>query len=181
MTPEELEAELAEVKAQLANLQAIVDDQAVPVGKITNIQDSLDELANRINAVLPPDDPDAEFYAVQPSALFWRLRGEERAEVIADLREWVGEVYRENFGYVSAKLPDCWTEHNLILTVVDILKELHSVLYLRPRTTTRQLMTQADFFTRYLVPLAEMGAAEAKNCEHSRAKLTRSIGGVNVA
>lgn len=181
MTDAQMQADLDEVKAQLAALQAIVDGQAVNVGRITNIQEALDELTIRFNAVIPPDDPDAEFYAVQPNALFWRLRGEERAEVIADLREWVGEVYSENFGYVSAKLPDCWTDHNLILTVVDILKELHSVLYLRPRTTARQLMSQADFFTRYLVPLAEMASADAKNCSHARAKLAGSIAGVNVA
>ena len=81
---------------------------------------------SRFDLMFPPEDPDSVYYRIEANPLFWRLRGEERDEVIADLRQWVGEVYSENFGYVSAKLPDCWTEHNLILTVVDILKELHS-------------------------------------------------------
>ena len=166
-----MQADLAELREQVENDQA-----QCAVGKISNLRMRWMNFS-RVQPVFPPEDPDAESLPVQPNALFWRLRGEERDEVIADLRQWVGEVYRENFGYVSAKLPDCWTEHNLILTVVDILKELHQLLYLRPRTTARQLMSQADFFTRYLVPLAEMASADAKNCSHARAKLAGSIAG----
>lgn len=169
---ERVQADLAELREQIENIQ--MNAQRA----VGNLAETLQELQDRFDLMFPPEDPDSVYYRIEASPLFWRLRGEERDEVIADLRQWVGEVYSENFGYVSAKLPDCWTEHNLILTVVDILKELHSVLYLRPRTTARQLMSQADFFTRYLVPLAEMASADAKNCSHARAKLAGSIGGV---
>jgi hypothetical protein len=173
----QLQAEVENIKAQLANLQAIVDEHSAGVGRIANLSESLDELIVRFNELFPPDDPDAEYYRIEPSPLFWRLRDEERGLVIADLRQWVGEVYRENFGHLAAHLPECWTEHNLILTITDIIKELHSVLYLRPRSTQRQVTNQAELFSRFVPALVALASAEAKNCEHSRSRLNRQFGG----
>src|SRR5690348_11550571 len=112
----QLLADVESLKAQLASLQAIVDGHTAGMATIANLSESLDELIARFNELFPPDDPDAGYYRIEPSPLFWRLSGEERDLVIADLRQWVGEVYRENFGHLAAYLPECWAEHNLTLT-----------------------------------------------------------------
>lgn len=174
----QLHAEVGDLKAQLASLQTTVDGQAADVGRVGNLSETLDELVNRFNDLFPPEDPDANYYRIEPSPLFWRLRGEERDVAIAGLREWVGEVYQENFGHLAGQLPECWIQHNLVLTIIDIVKQLHSVLYLRPRSTQRQVTAQAELFSRFVPALVALASAEARTCQHSRDRLARGIGSV---
>jgi hypothetical protein len=52
----------------------------------------------------------------------WLLDGEKRAEAIDRLVAWVDQVFRPGFG-----------QRPLCLFILDWLRELHLVLYMRPR------------------------------------------------
>jgi len=139
----------------------------------------LAELAERVQAVedLLFAEPDRAGYTPIPAPRWWLLDGDERAEAIARLAAWVDEVYRPSYGHVARLLPACWADHPLCLFVLDFLCELHSVLYLRDRRGASTLAGQAEWHIRHLPAAADLMAAEAKGCEHTRtAHLTRAAG-----
>lgn len=132
----------------------------------------LADLAGRIQALenLLASQPDHASYTPIPAPRWWLLAGEKRAEAVARLAAWVDQVYRPSYGHLAALLPECWAEHNLCVFVLDWLCELHSVLYLRARRPASVLAGQAEWTIRQLPAAADLMAAEARGCDHARAR-----------
>jgi hypothetical protein len=98
---------------------------------------------------------------------WWAVRGEEREKAVARLRAWATQVYLPGYGHVSARLGACWPEHDLCLYGLDLLCELHSVLYLRESRSAAIVSAQAEFQARILPALAEQLAVETTRCVHA--------------
>jgi type IV secretory pathway TraG/TraD family ATPase VirD4 len=80
----------------------------------------------------------------------------------------VRDVYLPAFGHLAHKLPACWDQHILCLTVLDVASELHSVLYLQATRNQGLLAGQAELLTRLLPALATLMAAEGARCQHTQ-------------
>jgi hypothetical protein len=102
-----------------------------------------------------------------PSPKFWKLHGEERAAAFERLRAWVDQVYRPGYGILSARLADCWAEHQICLYALDLLSEIWSVLHLNEKRTPLTLAGQADWQTRVMPAIADQLAAETRSCNHA--------------
>jgi hypothetical protein len=72
------------------------------------------------------------------------------------------------FGHLAHKLPACWDQHTLCLTILDVASELHSVLYLQATRNQGLLAGQAELLTRLMPALAALVAAEAARCQHTQ-------------
>jgi hypothetical protein len=137
----------------------------------------LAELSSRVQVLedLLAGEPDLAGYRPAAAPKWWLLEGEERAKAIARLAAWVEQVYRPSYGHLAARLPACWAEHDLCLYVLDWLAELWSVLYLRARRSPSTLAGQAEWTIRQLPSAADLMAAEAKACEHARARISGAV------
>ena len=174
----ELGEALAGVDARLGELATVVRGvrgtqaaQGELLEGLAQIRADLASLARRFNAVFPPDRNDgSEFYDPPPSVRPWELDDEARAQVINYLAEWVDKIYRPAFGHIAAKLPPCWNEHWLCITVIDVLSELHKVLWMQPVRLAGTLSGQAEFLTRLAPALADLMAKERKGCVHELAE-----------
>ena len=103
----------------------------------------------------------------------WRqLAGRDREQAITDLRAWVEEVYRPGYGRLAGTLGPCWEQHALCLYALDVLAELHQVLYQPGERSPAVLSAQAEYQARVLPVLAEQMNAETSRCQHSRERLT---------
>ena len=139
---------------------------------LAQIRADLASLRARFNAVFPPERNDgSQFYDPPPSIRPWELDDAGIAEVINYLGDWVDKIYRPAFGHIAARLPPCWNQHWLCITVIDVLSELHKVLWMQPVRLAGTLSGQAEFLTRLAPALAELMAAERKGCEHELAEM----------
>jgi len=178
----ELGEALAAVDGRLGELAIVVRGvrgtqaaQGELLEGLARIRADLASLARRFNAVFPPERNDgSEFYDPPPSVRPWELDDAGRAQVINYLAGWVDNVYRPAFGHIAARLPPCWNEHWLCITVLDVLSELHKVLWMQPVRLAGTLSGQAEFLTRLAPALAELMAAERKGCEHELAETEQS-------
>lgn len=107
-----------------------------------------------------------------PARRWWKLAGKDRAQAIADLREWVDAVYRPGYGQLAGSLGACWDEHVLCLYALDILAELWFLLYQPGQRDAAVLSGQAEYQARILPALAEQMATETSRCRHARERLT---------
>jgi hypothetical protein len=170
----EIDAGLAHAEGKLGELQTVLVGVRGTLAAQGEILDGLAEvkaevasLRGRVNLVFPPERNDgSEFYDPPPSVRIWQLKGEDRTKVIVYLSEWVDKVFAPTFGHIARKIPPCWNEHPLCITVVDVLCELHKVLWCQPVRLAGTLSGQAEFLTRLAPALAELMAAERKGCEH---------------
>jgi len=80
----------------------------------------------------------------------------------------VQQVYQPGYGHLAATLGPCWEAHDLCLYGLDILADLWSVLYLRPRRTPGVLSAQAEYQARILPSLADQLRLETSHCGHPR-------------
>ena len=143
-------------------------------GQMAALTSQLAALAARIDqqlatAAAQPDEQaagDAEAEGPAASRRWWRLQGQDRAEAIEALRQWVQQVYRPGYGQFAAALAPCWDEHPLCLYAIDILAGLWSVLYLPERRNPAILSAQAEYQARILPALAEQMTAETTRCPH---------------
>jgi len=172
---------LAEVGEGLARVELTLTDLSTAVRGIRGTQAAQGELLEglaevkadvaslqrRVDAVFPPERSDgSKFYDPPPSVRIWELDADERAEVVAYLAKWVNGVWKPTFGHLSRKLPACWAEHWLCITIIDVLSELHKVLWMQPVRLAGTLSGQAEFITRLAPALADLMAREREGCQH---------------
>ena len=103
-----------------------------------------------------------------PTPRWHDLAGEDRAQAIGRLRDWVARVYAPVYGHLAAGLGPCWAEHPLALQMLDHLSETWAVLYARPTRTQRILSAQLEFQLRYVPAAAELLRTETHGCGHTR-------------
>jgi hypothetical protein len=128
-----------------------------------------DELGARLETLdkLLVGEPDRAGYTPIPAPRWWMLQTSSRGEAIEKLAAWVDQVYARSYGHLARMLGACWPEHDLCLFVLDVVSELHCVLYLRGARTARTLSDQAEFHLRILPAAAELMKAETTRCEHA--------------
>jgi hypothetical protein len=143
-------------------------------GDETMVSLQVTELAQRVSALekLLLGEPERAGYTPQPSPRFWLLEGDERLAAIGRLKSWTSTVYVPGYGYLAAKLLPCWTQHNLCLTVLDWLSEMHAVLYIRATRPAKVLDKQAEYTLRFLPAAVELMAAELSGCQHGHMGVT---------
>jgi hypothetical protein len=165
-----VDGRLGELQTVLVGVRGTQAAQGELLDTLEEIRRDVASLRNRVNAAFPPERNDgSEFYDPPPSIRIWELDNAGRAEAINYLADWVDTIYRPTFGHIAAKLPACWNEHWLCITVIDVLSELHRVLWMQPVRLSGNLSGQAEFLTRLAPALAEVMAAERKGCPHELA------------
>ena len=123
-------------------------------------------------------------YQPAPAPQWWRLTGDERDQVLVRLRWWVGVVFRPGYGHLATQLADCWAQHDLCLYLLDLLSQLHTLLYqAEPGPGSEQegellqrpagvLTSAAEWHLRLLPAAVTLMKAETKGCPHQRAQVT---------
>jgi hypothetical protein len=158
---------LARVNQLAAQIEAAGGVVAAQAEELQAVRQVLDELRGQGG----PDDAD-EGYSPSPAPRWWLLAGDERAEAVDKLRDWVTEIYVPGYGSLADRLPSCWAQHPLCLFALDWLSEMFLTLYLQPERSARMLAAQAEWQTRLLPAAVDQMAAECRECTHAPAELT---------
>jgi hypothetical protein len=125
----------------------------------------IEALSQLVATVVPPDDDAGPGYKPRPPVHWWKISGGERRKAVDRLAAWVEQVYRPHYGHLATGLGACWQDHPLCLVGLDIVSELHSVLYFNKRTASL-LSAQAEYTTRIVPAFAEQFRAETSKCTH---------------
>jgi hypothetical protein len=134
--------------------------------KIADIGALLAQMSARLRELADDGTPakgTADRYRVNPAPPWWQPGHERCAETVSRLRDWVEEVYRPGFGYLGARLGDCWDRHPLCVAYLDTLHEAWCLLYI-PSRDPKMVFAQLDWLTRPLLQAAEVMAAETSPC-----------------
>ena len=150
--------QLADIALQLAGLSAGLTGQAEALG---GIRAQLDALAGQ------DSEPEGKGYTPGPALRWWLLDDGEKAAAVRRLKGWVEVVYRPVYGHQAGKLPVCWPQHPLAVITLDWLSELHSVLYLQPKRSARDLASAAEWQLRLLPGAMDQIVQDAKGCGHA--------------
>ena len=133
---------------------------------IAKHEEALTELRELVIGLLP--DNAGQGYKPIPTPRWHKLTGQERADAIERLHDWVRLVYEPVYGHLAAGLGPCWPEHPLALMVLDHMSETWAVLYTGPTRTQRILSAQLEFQLRYVPAAAELLRAETRVCVRHR-------------
>ena len=140
----------------VADLRTLVEQQ----GQL------IDALNKMVAGLVPPDEDGGPGYRPRPPVHWWKLTGDQRQKAVDHLAGWVEQVYRPYYGHLATGLGACWQDHPLCLVGLDIVSELHSVLYFQPKRMAAMLSAQAEYTTRILPAFAEQFRAETSRCTH---------------
>lgn len=156
-----------------ANLQQCEMATEGLAGAITDVRTLVEQqgqlieaLSQLVTGLVPPDDDAGPGYKPRPPVHWWKLKGDERAKAVAHLAAWVEQIYRPYYGRLATGLGTCWQDHPLCLVGLDVVSELHSVLYFQPKRTASLLSAQAEYTTRILPAFGEQFRAETSKCTH---------------
>jgi len=133
---------------------------------IAQHEDALSELRELVTGLRP--DSTGPGYQPIPTPRWHNLTGQERADAIERLQDWVRRVYEPVYGHLAAGLGACWPGHPLALVVLDQMSETWAVLYTGPTRTQRILSAQLEFQLRYLPAAAELLRTETRVCARHR-------------
>lgn len=113
------------------------------------------------------DAPDHDNYKASPPPQIWLMERAEYDALIADLRPWVDDVWLSTFGHLTGpRLAECWPNHPLAVWVLDLMSELHKVLYIRSSRPASVLSAQAEYVLRLLPQAAQLMEAELRGCRN---------------
>jgi len=149
----------AQVSAHAAQLDLLGETVTGHADLLARLQEDL-EVLQKDNA--------GQGHQPIPTPRWHDLQGEDRAQAIGRLRDWVRRVYEPVYGHLAAGLGACWPEHPLALVVFDHLSETWAVLYARTTRPQHVLARQMEFHLRYVPAAAEMLRAETHGCGHAR-------------
>jgi hypothetical protein len=160
-----VERQLSEVLTNFAAIRGTLMDQAAVLGPLRDVNERLEGLQRRFDRLFPPEESDgAEFYSPAPVPRWWEEMSEaDRERHLERIRNWVDTVYRPMFGIIAARLPADWERRPFCLTVLDVMAELHKVLYLQPVRTQGMLSGQAELLSRLIPALADLMTNEARD------------------
>jgi hypothetical protein len=157
-------ANLDECQVATAGLGGAITDLRTLVEEQGRLIESLSQL---VAALVPPDDGEpAKGYTPRPPIHWWAITADEQQRQVDHLAAWVDQVYRPFYGHLAAGLGQCWQDHPLCWVDLDIMSELHSVLYFQPKRTASLLSAQAEYSTRILPAFAEQMRQETTRCTH---------------
>jgi hypothetical protein len=156
-----LSEQLTQVAAMTTAVGRVLHDDTASLAQIEALDRKVTDLAATLVDGAARHQP-----AAAPA--WWNLTGPERQEAVAQLRDWVKEVYRPGYGHLAATLGPCWEAHDLCLYGLDILYQLWSALYLQPDRGTGILSAQAEYQARILPAIAAQLMAETTGCGHDQ-------------
>lgn len=182
MTADPIAAMLDQLAAHAEQIARLDAREAASAAELSRRVADLAVLASKldrdVHALAAHVDPGSEGsmgdtgYAPAPARRWSKLSGKDRAQAIADLREWVDQVYRPGYGQLAGSLGPCWDEHPLCLYALDILAELWFLLYEPGQRNAAVLSAQAEYQARILPALAEQMTTETSRCRHARERFT---------
>lgn len=156
-----------------ANLQQCEMATEGLAGAITDVRTLVEQqgqliesLSQLVAGLVPPDDDNGPGYKPRPPVHWWKLKDDQRRKEAERLAAWVEQIYRPYYGHLATGLGACWQDHPLCLVGLDIVSELHSVLYFQPKRATPLLSAQAEYTTRILPAFAEQFRTETSKCTH---------------
>jgi hypothetical protein len=165
-------AHVAELRGQVAQLAGVVTTISRTLAEDTAALARLDALDRQVADLARQASGFRESNggACQaPQAPAWhKLDAAGRRAPVAELRDWVEQVYRPGYGHLAVLGP-CWAEHDLCLYGLGILSRLWRFLYLQPEPGASLLSAQAEYQARILPALAAQLAAETARCRHASA------------
>jgi hypothetical protein len=160
----------AGVATNLQQCEIATEGLAGAVGDLRTLVEQqgqlIESLSQMVAILVPPDDDAGPGYKPRPPVQWWTVSDADRAKAVDHLAAWVEQVYRPFYGHLSAGLGVCWQDHPLCLVGLDIVSELHSVLYFQPKRTASLLSAQAEYTTRILPAFAEQFRTETSRCTH---------------
>jgi hypothetical protein len=156
-------ANLDECRMATAGLGGAVTDLRTLVEQQGQLIEALSQL---VAGLVPPDDDAGPGYKPRPPVHWWKLTDDQQRRETERLAAWVEQVFRPCYGHLAAMLGTCWQDHPLCLVGLDIVSELHSVLYFQPKRTASLLSAQAEYTTRILPAFAEQFRTETSKCTH---------------
>jgi hypothetical protein len=151
-------------------LEAVILDQADLRAKVSDLQGVFEKTLAALQ-----DKVAERGYQPCPAPRWWLLEGDKRAQAVGRLRSWVNTVFRPGYGHLSTALRPCWEQHDLCLYLLDLLSELHTVLYQERRTTDGEVLgrspatlsSAAEWHLRLLSTAVNLMDAETKRCGHA--------------
>jgi hypothetical protein len=156
-------ANLDECQVATAGLGGAITDLRTLVEEQGRLIEALSQL---VATLVPPDGEPGKGYTPRPPVQWWKITGDERQKAIDHLAAWVDQVFRPHYGHLAAGLGRCWQDHPLCLVGLDIVSELHSVLYFQPKRTASLLSAQAEYTTRIVPAFTDQFRAETSACTH---------------
>lgn len=156
-------ANLDECQVATAGLGGAITDLRTLVEEQGRLIEALSQL---VATLVPPADEPGKGYTPRPPVHWWTITADERDRQAEHLAAWVDQVYRPWYGHLASGLGQCWRDHPLCLVGLDVLSELHSVLYFQPKRTASLLSAQAEYTTRILPAFGEQFRAETSKCTH---------------
>ena len=170
----------AELRGQVTQLAEMVTTMSRALADDTAAMARLDALDQQVNDLIrrlpgANGDTEGEGFRPRPAPAWWKLSPDGRRAPVAELRDWVEQVYRPGYGDLATGLGPCWPEHDLCLYALDIASQLWCALYLQPQRTASLLSAQAEYQARILPAIAAQLARETRNCaRHAAAGYPRS-------
>jgi hypothetical protein len=163
----ELSGQLSQLAGMVTTLSRTLAEDTAAMARLGALDRQVNELAAKL-ASRHGEDNDGGGYQPRPAPAWWTLPAAERRAPVAELRDWVENVYRPGYGHL-ATLGTCWAEHDLCLYALDIASQLWCALYLQPERDTALLSAQAEYHARILPALAAQLATETTSCSHAPA------------
>jgi hypothetical protein len=137
-------------------------DSAPLAARVHAVEELAATLAGKLAEVIPQDGP-ARAYKPTPTPQVWRLDEHSRERLVRKLSAWVRDIYKPLYGHLASRLPACWPEHDLCLVLLDVMSELQ-LYYTLNKRTPGILAAQGEYCARLLPALADLVAAETRNC-----------------
>jgi outer membrane murein-binding lipoprotein Lpp len=169
--------DVGRLSAQLEELRGRVDALAERTEAVTADRARLDDLTAQLDAlhgqVLALEEADRD-RTPPPQPWDWAgMEEAERADAVAQLRTWVGEVLAYWWPAAASRLPECWTAHPQLLQDISLLYVSYQQAYEHP---SKRVHHGTDF-RHLLIAVAESapGLVTRSECEHQHPHLMPSV------
>ena len=144
-------AQLAEQAEQISALQAQLAD--------LQLKAALDDDKTRPGRMPRPTPP------------WHRLTRAERDAELMKLRGFVREI-GPLYGHL-VKLGNCWQQHPLACVAIEVVGELHLLLFTADRRPPAMLYGQAEALIRVIPGLLQLAERETRQCDKHRTQVPR--------
>lgn len=107
-----LARQLDEVIGRATDMDATITRHAAIVSSLSGLDEQIAALTSRLTSVIPassenPDEAIDRPYQPAPAPQWWKLSEHDRAQAIAQLQAWVGDIYQPGYGHLASLLGDC--------------------------------------------------------------------------
>jgi hypothetical protein len=170
--------ELARLERQLDDLAGevrgwTVDLKGVPAAVVLahKLSGEMSEVLARLSlleggAASEPGTRELRF-TFAPQLRWHELDEAGRAEAVGRVREWVDTVYRQQFPRAGDIAP-CWADHPVCVVLLDVLSEMHRVLYHGSKRSWGVVHNQAELYVRFGREITALVHDELAGCKYGQ-------------